>query len=602
MWVWPDDIAGEWVVRCRDGIDCSIQPGGETIVSVGWDPSFAYRKRTDGSTRHSSISLVSPVRTFRCTLCFTFVLTTVIVSNAIAQESSTRRHSVRQSERVARAAWTPTRPSQPAGGQGAASDSDRIGRVDHQTEVEGLPVMPAPAKPSVSVIETPIYNPPLDGQISFAPLHDGAIACDALPSGECGCGVPDCTGCDSGCDSLGGCGGSCGGLDCSMCGELCSPAAWRPCVTLCLPQDGWASFEYLGWWQDGMNLPPLVTTSVDPNVPRAQAGVLTDPSTRILFGGGDVLDRGFDGGRLRFGVWMDRCHKLGVGAEYFQLGSETESFNGTSTGNPVLARPFFNTQTGLEDSGIVAFPGVASGTVNAEARSELVGAAFNFRHLRNCDEGCSKWLFCGCPEHFCGRTEAILGYRFLQLEESVRIRENMVSTDTANPGTLDLLDRFDTRNQFNGFDVGWIYRRTRCFWTFDTMLRLAVGNTRQTVTINGQTTVNDPNDPPVQTLPGGLLAQTSNIGTYRQDEFAVVPEFSMNVGYQLTDHLRMTLGYNFIYWSNVVRPGDQISPYLNPNLFPPPADPFTGAQQPAFAFDTTDYWVQGINFGGEFRW
>ncbi len=387
-----------------------------------------------------------------------------------------------------------------------------------------------------------LRHEPLDGQIMLAPLHDSSVACDALPMGECGC------------DSIGGCGGgSCGGgSDCSMCGELCSPNAWRPCVTLCLPQDGWVSLEYLAWWQDGMNLPPLVTTSVDPDVPRAQAGVWTDPSTRVLFGGGTVLNDSFNGGRLRFGVWLDRCHTWGVGAEYFQLGSETASFGGTSTGTPILARPFFNTETGMEDSELIAFPGVVTGTVGASATSELTGAAVNFRHLRCCDDGCSRWLFCGCPEHFCSRTELMIGYRFLELKENVTISENLVSTDMSSPGTFDIFDRFETRNQFNGFDIGWMYRRTRGFWTFDTLLRLGVGNTRQTVTINGQTTVSDPNDPPAQTLTGGLLAQTSNIGTYRQNEFTVVPEFNMNVGYQLTDHLRLKLGYTAIYWSNVV--------------------------------------------------
>ena len=179
----------------------------------------------------------------------------------------------------------------------------------------------------------------------------------------------------------------------------------------------------------------------------------------------------------------------------------------------------------------------------------------------------------------------------------------MVSTDTLNPGSFDILDRFETRNQFNGFDIGWMYRRTHGFWTYDCLVRMAIGNTRQTVTINGQTTINDPTSTPaVQTLPGGLLTQTSNIGLFRQNEFTVVPEFNANIGYQLTDHLRMMLGYTFIYWSNVVRPGEHISRDLNPNLLPPPADPLTGAQRPAFAFDTTDYWAQGISFGGEYRW
>lgn len=437
------------------------------------------------------------------------------------------------------------------------------------------------------------------GPMVSGPMVGGTVACDSLPVGTCGCDDPYCAGdCGLGCAT-----GGCGLSGCSTCGELCSPAAWRPCVTLCLPQDGWVTFEYLGWWQDGMDLPPLVTTSADPNVPRAEAGVLTSASTRILFGGNEILDDGFDGGRLRFGVWLDRCHTWGVGAELFQIGRESESFVANSTGDPVLSRPFFNTQTGIEDAELIAFPSVLTGTVGVFADSELSGGGVQLRYLRSCDEGCSKWLFCGCPEHFCSRTEALFGYRGLQLKENVQINENLVSTDTANPGSFDIFDRFETRNQFHGFDIGWMHRRTRGFWTFDTTLRLAVGNTRQTVTINGETTVNDPsNTPSVQTLPGGLLTQTSNIGTFRQDEFTVVPEVNFNVGYQLTDHLRMMLGYTGIYWSNVVRPGDHISRDVNPNLLPPPADPFSGTLRPAFAFNTTDYWAQGINFGGEYRW
>lgn len=348
-----------------------------------------------------------------------------------------------------------------------------------------------------------------------------------------------------------------------------------------------------------MRLPPLVTTNVGNNIPQAEAGVLTSPTTRVLFGGNEVLDEHFNGGRLRFGLWLDRCHTWGVGFEFFQIGSESESFSRTSAGDPILARPFFNTQTGVEDAELVAFPGVIAGTVGARAKSELRGAGMHFRYLRCCDQGCSKWLFCGCPEHFCSRTEALFGWRYLQLDESVSITENL----TADEGTFNIVDRFETRNQFNGVDLGWSYKQTRGCWTMDTLLRLGVGNTRQTVRINGRTTINAPeNDPQTQTLQGGLLAQSSNIGTYRDNQFAVVPEFNANVGYQLTDHFRLMFGYTFIYWSNVVRPGDQIDRDVNPELLPPPADPITGAQRPGFAFDTTDYWVQGLNFGFEYRW
>ncbi len=347
-----------------------------------------------------------------------------------------------------------------------------------------------------------------------------------------------------------------------------------------------------------MRLPPLVTTSTA-GTPQEQAGVLGQPGTSVLFGGGSVLDDQFSGGRLRFGLWLDRCHTWGVGAELFQIGSESESFSRTSTGDPILARPFFNTRTGFDDSELVAFPGVLSGTVAVRAESELQGAGIHFRYLRCCDQGCSKWLFCGCPEHFCSRTEALLGWRYLRLNESVVITEDLTAAD----GGFDIADRFRTRNTFNGIDLGWSYRQTRGYWTMDCLLRLGVGTTRQTVRIDGQTTINSPlNDPQVETFEGGLLAQTSNIGTYNDNQFSVVPEFNANVGYQMTDHIRLMFGYTFIYWSNVVRPGHQIDLDVNTGQLPPPEDPLIGVARPQFAFDTTDYWVQGLNTGLEFRW
>lgn len=557
------------------------------------------------------------MRTIRLSLYVAALFAAGPISDAIAQQSHSTR-SVNQRERIARASWQPNRPR-----TASETGESAVKQVDHGVPVRGVPSLPAG---SVSLIDPPVHASELGGHIHGGHIHDGHIhggnvldgqvyapsydgACDALPSGTCGCDDTACDGgcgsCDAGgCDSM-GCDGACGGTDCSCCGELCSPEAWRPCVTICLPQDGWASFEYLGWWQDGMRLPPLVTSNVVNTVPQAEAGVLTSPSVRTLYGGDEVLTDPFSGGRLRFGLWLDRCHTWGVGAEFFQLGGESETFSRTSTGDPILARPFFNTQTGLEDSELVAFPGVVSGTVAVQVESQLQGAGVHFRHLRCCDEGCSKWLFCGCKDHFCSRTEALLGWRYLQLDESVAIREDLTGSPN-NPGTFDIDDRFETRNQFNGIDLGWSYRQTRGYWTFDTMLRLGVGNTRQTVKINGTTVITSAqNNPPTQTFNQGILAGSSNSGTYTDNQFAVVPEFNANIGYQLTDHIRLMAGYTFLYWSNVVRPGDQIDLDLNPELFPPPVNPITGAQRPTFDpnnFDTTDYWAQGLNAGIEYRW
>ncbi|TWU31590.1 hypothetical protein Poly41_61470 [Novipirellula artificiosorum] len=453
------------------------------------------------------------------------------------------------------------------------------------------------------IVDGTILTEPLDGQVVlepiYSPIYDGGMSCDAMPAGSnCGC---DSIACDGGCDFT-MTGNSC-------CGELCSPKSWRPCVTLCLPTDGWVSFEYLAWWQDGMGLPPLVTTSTDPNVSQANAGVLGQPTTRTLFGGEEVLTDTFEGGRLRFGVWLDRCHTWAVSAEYFQLGSQSESFFQNSNGDPILARPFFNVDptsgSPREDSELVAFNGtgntIVSGAVGATAESQLVGGGFNFRRLQKTSEGCNRWLFNNCPEQYCSRVETLFGYRYLQLDESVGIFENL--TGIAPQANFNIVDNFRTKNQFNGVDIGAVYRQTRGNWTIDGLVRLGVGTTHQTVSINGSTVISgDTTNPGSQTYPGGLLAQQTNMGTYTRDQFSVIPEFNANLGYQLNDHWRIMLGYTFIYWSNVVRPGEHISRDLNPNQLPPPVDPLTGPARPSFAFDSVDYWVQGINTGLEYRW
>lgn len=448
--------------------------------------------------------------------------------------------------------------------------------------------------------------PPMHGEV----IYDGAIidgACDAM--GNCGCGANGCDsiGCDGGCDSIGSCGPNCG---CSLCGEMAGGRAWRPAVTLSLPQDGWVSFEAIHYWTDGMDLPPLVTQSPAGTV-QGDAGVLSTAlrptPTTVLFGGGDVLDDPFDGGRLRFGFWLDRCHTIGIGAEYFELSRETETFSATSTGDPILARPFFNTLTGRDDAELVAFTDAdtqLTGTVGVQAYSELAGGSFHVRALRNCSEGCREWLFCGCNGHYCTRSEFRLGYRYVELNEGVSITEDLTSGLLPSRGEFLISDNFDTENQFNGIELGWNSRIVRGYWSLEGLVRLAVGNTRQTVNIAGSTTITDQtdlNNPVTDTFEGGLLAATTNSGRYEQDEFSVLPEFNLILGYQLTDHLKATVGYTGLYWSNVVRPGQHIPTELNPD-FLPPAVTSNGAARPLFAFDTTDYWAHGITYGLEYRW
>ncbi len=429
----------------------------------------------------------------------------------------------------------------------------------------------------------------LDGQIIYENVPHGvgfgsATACDSM--GCCG-SIEGCGGgCDGGCDSITCCAGA---------GGACEDAYWRPCLTLCFPRSGWFSADYLGWSPRGMRLPPLVTRSQG-NVARNQTGVLGLTTTDILFGNENVVDDWMDGGRLQFGFWLDRCQTWGVGAEYFGFGEQTESFSASTTDHARLARPFFNVLTGAEDAELVSFPGVLTGRVGVDVTSELVGAGFHFRRQTNCNTGCGGGLFCGCGT-FHSRTDMLFGYRYLQLDESVSVREDLTGLPP-DAGRFEIADRFGTRNQFNGVDLGILFNRRQGLWSIDLLAKLAIGNTRQTVDIQGNTLI----DGVGTANNGGLLAQQSNMGQYRRDQFTILPELGATIGYQWTQHLRLKAGYTMIFWSNVVRPGDQIDLDINPNFLPPPAVPFGGASRPAFKFVDTDYYVHGLNLGAEYNW
>ncbi len=575
--------------------------------------------------------MVTQVFTLPNLLRFGLVAMVLWTTDAAAQTQSSRNTSSRSSESSARATWSPTRGGSTASNNNstrastrpmvsvpvedavaprpsstsqrrAATGKVKTGNVRTVGHNHGIPV---PDDESLSIVDGS-YHETMDGQVMLSPMHDGAVygggygdgSCDSM--GGCGCGEMACGG---GCDSMGSCGG-CGSAGCSTCGELITGRAWRPCLTLCVPQNGWFSAEYLNWYQDGMDLPPLVTTHNGNPLPNQQDAGVIGRGGQVIFGGNDVLTDSFDGFRLRGGVWLDKCHTWGIGGEYFQIGEETESFSRTSSGSTILARPFFNINPAdgpaRQDAELVAFPNVVAGTITSEATSQLRGAGIHLRRMFDCDQGCSSGLFCGCPGHFCTRQEVLVGYRYMDLEESLFEREILRGLDPA--ANFDIFDRFETRNQFNGVDLGWAYKKTRGYWTFDSLLRLAVGSTNQTVTINGGTTISGVAGQPTESFVGGLRAQRTNIDTYEQDQFTVIPELNLNLGYQLTDHFRATVGYTFIYWSNVVRPGDHIDYDINPALLPPEQVPFTGAERPGFEFDTTDYWAQGISIGGEFRW
>jgi hypothetical protein len=359
----------------------------------------------------------------------------------------------------------------------------------------------------------------------------------------------------------------------------CAPACNGPeCGTCCPPGNRYyASAEYILWWIKGSPLPPLLTAgSAGDPIP----GALGLPGTVVLFGGSRVGDDARSGGRFVVGHWFDEDHTLGIEGSYFFLGSRTDSFTATSFGNPILARPIIDATTGMETAQGVA-GGALAGTFNTSLRSSLWGAEGNLRSN----------LCCGCNWF----VDGIIGFRALGLNEDLNVSENLIVVRGANAGnTFQVTDLFSTRNNFYGGQLGLVSEWRRGRWSLDLKTKVALGSTHQVAEINGSTVING------TPFTGGLLALPSNIGRFSRDFFTWAPEVGLNLGYQFTPHLRGYVGYNFLYWSDVLRPGNQIDRVVNVNQLPP-AIP-GGPARPAFTFNGSDFWAQGVNFGLEFRY
>jgi len=97
------------------------------------------------------------------------------------------------------------------------------------------------------------------------------------------------------------------------------------------------------------------------------------------------------------------------------------------------------------------------------------------------------------------------------------------------------------------------------------------------------------------TASGGFLALPTNIGNFNNERFSVVPELNARIGYQFSPQLRAVVGYNFIYWTGVVRPGGVIDTTVNPTQIAP--GPLVGAARPAPRADTSDFWAHGVSVG-----
>lgn len=341
----------------------------------------------------------------------------------------------------------------------------------------------------------------------------------------------------------------------------------------------WMDFETLIWWAKGQPLSvPVVTTG--PGSEGANAGGIGVPGTVSL---NRPLNYGAAGGvRFTLGGWFTPSHTWGIEGDLFTLGQQTAGFSvndNSGSGNFVINEPV----QGAPFATQVSAPGVETGGVIVHSTSEFWGTGINglFNLVRQ-----DRW------------TVTLLGgFRFLELNEHVDIvsnsalfttttyTDNMGNTlATAPPGsTVTVIDQFSARNQFYGGQLGLRFQYVVGRWSVNGTGTFAIGATHETVTVNGSTNVFPTNSSPVF-LNGGNFA-TIQSGLYSVNRFAVAPGLQLNLGYQFTPFIRGTIGYNFLFLSNVIRPGNQID------------NTYDGTVHPLVPLRSSTYWTQGLNLG-----
>ncbi len=431
------------------------------------------------------------------------------------------------------------------------------------------PASPAPetAQPNPAAPAAPVGSgPPLPHQ----PSSDGSVAPHEAFGPACGPG-----GCAQGDSLLGG-----------------------------QPPRTWCTCEYLLWHVKDAPLPVALVTQGDlVQAAGLPVGALNTPGTSVVNPSAFPFNSA-SGVRLTMGGWINSSQTMGMECSCFALKRETSSFTANSPqgGTQVFAVPYYDLATNMENALQISDPIFNPASVSIQNRLFLWGATGDaVFHLFG-----NRWFSVG----------ALGGCRWLNLNESLDYNVNITSSPAAIvPNAFsNFADRFGTRNDFLGGQLGGRveFRWSRLF--LNATGKVALGEMYEAVTVSGANTNNVAVPGSTITVPTGLFAQSTNIGRQAQNNFAVVPEVYCQFGVEVFRWLRVFGGYNFLYVSNVVRPGNQIDRQFNslnfaPGLvtnFPPAlsgvADPIFQPYHPAILLKTSDFWAQGVNVGFELRY
>jgi Putative beta barrel porin-7 (BBP7) len=341
----------------------------------------------------------------------------------------------------------------------------------------------------------------------------------------------------------------------------------------------------------------------------AATGNLANRNVRLLGALGDAehAREPGSGGRLALGFWETHANPwfpegirdLGAEAVFFFVGQRSARFEDAISRN--IVRPFFDVNNRVESGFVVAAPGLATGSVAAHAQADVWGAEANVWKTVYYDEPGTT-----------GTVSVMAGFRYLDLDARIDIgsvsvfERNLAAFPAFLPfagNTLQVADSFAAHNHFYGAQVGIAGKLLpgECL-LIEGGFKIAIGETVEDLTIAGGQLRTLANGRRIAS-PGGLLALPSNSGHVHKEQFAEVPELDLKLSVPLTSHLTISTGFSALYWSRILRPGQQIERDLDITQihnFPPAASATpTGLNQPGVPFRQSDLWVLGLHVGLE---
>ena len=156
-----------------------------------------------------------------------------------------------------------------------------------------------------------------------------------------------------------------------------------------------------------------------------------------------------------------QADNFGVEFTYLALGQSVDRFSIASTGSPILARPFFDVDTGAEDAHLIAYPNLSQGSFSCSSTSDFQAA-----------EILARWAIARCPG---SSIELLAGYRFQQLTDRLDIGDTAAASTVRQVRRIQILDQFHTRNDFNGAELGFAIERHQGRWSLESNVKLAAG-------------------------------------------------------------------------------------------------------------------------------